>query len=483
MKTKKLLGFLLLLAVIIAAALAAWNRFGKETGGEITPIPTAGVSVVPTAEPTQGTTPTPTVKPVEVTPGPDEILITHTPTPTPEPVYPTETPAPTMEPTAIPTPIVAPTQGPTEPEVTPAPTNTPTPTPITTVWENDIVLMFQMGDDVWYKVLEDGTLVVSGTGATWDFEWDGILNAAKKAGDVFIDETIDGIDYEYYKYIDTVTSIVIEEGITRLGDYALWGRTSVLKVVIPNSLKEVGTRAFQQAGDFNEAETVEWINLDLSKLKCEDNSFVWAKGLEKYEGSTEVMATPTPRPTATPIPSPTPIPAGNPNNPKVVHTEPMGDNVVFEFWDNGYLYVKGTGKTQSVDDGYSWLYREFPFGAQTLVFGTFHQEFIDSIDYLVVEEGITEIGEWVFNDFNFHHIELPSTLKKFKGQVGMGTVDARNKNVYIHGYTDGKEFTVTAKGCYHEVLGYNYFCPLENIFNDITNKDKIKEFQMTVKWH
>ena len=32
MKTKKLIGFLFVVAVLIAAAFAAWNRFGKETG-------------------------------------------------------------------------------------------------------------------------------------------------------------------------------------------------------------------------------------------------------------------------------------------------------------------------------------------------------------------------------------------------------------------------------------------------------------------
>ncbi|MBP3594875.1 MAG: leucine-rich repeat protein [Lachnospiraceae bacterium] len=103
MKPKKLITALIILAILIAGAMVAWNRFGKETGGDITPTPTATVapteSVEPTTEPT--VEPTPTAEPTA----------TNTPVPTAEPTpEPTEAPMPTEEPTptAEPTPTEIP---------------------------------------------------------------------------------------------------------------------------------------------------------------------------------------------------------------------------------------------------------------------------------------------------------------------------------------------------------------------------------------
>ncbi len=120
MKPKKLITALIILAILIAGAMVAWNRFGKETGGDITPAPTVAAtvapteSVEPTAEPTAEPTkaPTPTAEPTA----------TNTPVPTEEP-----TPEPTAEPTEAPMPTEEPT-----------PTAEPTPTEIPVhvhVWE------------------------------------------------------------------------------------------------------------------------------------------------------------------------------------------------------------------------------------------------------------------------------------------------------------------------------------------------------------
>lgn len=118
MRTKKLITFLFIVAILIAATLVAWSRFGKETGGDITPSPTMAptATTAPTAEPTVEPTAEPTKEP------------TKEPTPT---VAPTNTPVPTEEPTPVPTeePTAEPTATP-EPTVTPTSTPSPTPTEI-----------------------------------------------------------------------------------------------------------------------------------------------------------------------------------------------------------------------------------------------------------------------------------------------------------------------------------------------------------------
>lgn len=77
MKPKKLIIVLIILAILIAGAMVAWNRFGKETGGDITPTPAPTATTAPTAEPTKSVEPTaePTVEPTKeptVTPEPTE---------------------------------------------------------------------------------------------------------------------------------------------------------------------------------------------------------------------------------------------------------------------------------------------------------------------------------------------------------------------------------------------------------------------------
>lgn len=174
MKTKKLIGFLLLLAVLIAAALVAWNRFGKETGGEITPTPTTAPTetAAPTETPHEHewiymvARPTCTqngMKWYECVCGEkkDEIETEPLNHPTTEQrvlVEPTvdeegayyvlclecgaaietgsipklePTPVPTVEPSATPVPTSTPTPVPTA-TPTPVPTSTPTPTPTNT---------------------------------------------------------------------------------------------------------------------------------------------------------------------------------------------------------------------------------------------------------------------------------------------------------------------------------------------------------------
>lgn len=112
MKPKKLITALIILAILIAVAMVAWNRFGKQTGGDITPTPTATVAPTEGAEPTAEPT--------------KEPAATETPTPTEEPAA-TNTPVPTAEPT--PEPTAEPTEAPM-PTEEPTPTAEPTPTEI-----------------------------------------------------------------------------------------------------------------------------------------------------------------------------------------------------------------------------------------------------------------------------------------------------------------------------------------------------------------
>ena len=80
----------------------------------------------------------------------------------------------------------------------------------------DIVI--QCGDNCYGTLTEDGTLTISGTGAMWDYT---------NSGDSVFDS-----------YKDEIYKVIIQEGITRIGEYVFggwingsWGRFEKIQSV------------------------------------------------------------------------------------------------------------------------------------------------------------------------------------------------------------------------------------------------------------
>lgn len=351
-----------------------------------------------------GTTPTVTTEPT--------VAPTTAPTATPEPeasVTPDILPTPIPTPTAIPTP--EPTATP-EPTPTPEPAPTATPTPVITVDKNAKLLdSVKMGDNVFYDFYDDGTLVVRGKGATRD---------VKNGFNIQVDKvSLDKKDADYKDNIfdkaPDVSFIVIEEGITEIGDWSLSGFFYTEKIEFPQSLKKVGYAAFFITMD----EAVECYGLR-SDMEFEEYALGCAfKNMPSEFAPYATTPAPLPRPTATPLP--------NPDKPRMLSSKKMGDNVTFEFWDNGYLYVKGTGATYD----YDWDF--------VLVRG----EQYSTIHNVIVEEGITYLGDFVFhsNDMDeLTYFKLPKTL------TGVGNIAGGGIGITIEGYYEGKAVTIKTTG-------------------------------------
>ena len=79
--------------------------------------------------------------------------------------------------------------------------------------------------DVTWELDNEGTLTLSGTGAVVDSYW----------SESFLS------DY----YLLQVKKVVVEEGITRLGDAAFFGGYNLKEVFLPDSLLEIGSQAFE----------------------------------------------------------------------------------------------------------------------------------------------------------------------------------------------------------------------------------------------
>lgn len=392
-------------------------------------LPTNTPTVAPTEEPTEAPTiteaPITEIPPVTEEPTPTETPVvtvepTEVPTATPEPTV-TETPVITVAPTETVIPTVTPTSTPA-PSPLPTATSTPipSPTPIVSV-DVEPEHIFQVGDNVYFKYYDGATLlVVSGTGSTWDYK----------------ESPIWGFDTLGWASHATVKTIIIEEGITRIGNFVFEYMTCANKVVFPNSLKEIGECSFKSVGSAvnykDPTATVTWVNLDLTKIKTTSTSFYGSRDLEDIEGSASVMATPTP----TPSPTPTPLP--NPNNPKKVGESSVTSSVKIEYWDNGYLVYTGKGEVcetmkTAYPDNYLMDYLPDYYKKEN----KFHT--------VVFEEGITKITDALIGYFGVSAkittVYLPKSLSIDSCGLAKGLL--LDEGQTLHWYYNGKPFTAT----------------------------------------
>lgn len=414
------------------------------------------VTVTPTAAgvPEETAAPTLTEIPTELPAAPTESAETAAPT---EPVV-TEAPAETVAPevteepevtvipdgteneepvlTSAPTPSPMPTA-----TSTPVPTNTPDTIPTVTEG-NGLKFRCQMGDNVWYEYYEDGLLLVTGTGSTWDFGKNSEHGSMREQQYQGEDKAV--VD----SMINAVKEITIAEGITGIGDYALGVYENVNKIVIPSTLKEVGAYGLRSVGE--DADTTEWIGLDLSKINAHEEAFLWANGLESMDTSSLIIQlTPTP----TPLP-PTPTPIPDPDNPRLIHTQSMGNKVEYEFWDTGYIYAEGSGKIKDLPDMYMWP--QLPEGTLSIM------------DYYIAAEGITELGNWCI-PAAVNEIWLPKSLQS----IDEYTNNYIGRGMTLHWYYEGKAVTITTNDWSVE-LSYVYDC--------LVGEKSPEEYALEIVW-
>ena len=105
------------------------------------------------------------------------------------------------------------------------------------------------GDNVTWRLSDDGTLTISGTGKMKDYNdynncapWDSVRSQIKS---VVIERGVTSIgDYAFY-YCDIMTSVTIPNSVTSIGTFALNNCTSLTSVTIPNSVTSIGDCAFE----------------------------------------------------------------------------------------------------------------------------------------------------------------------------------------------------------------------------------------------
>ena len=95
------------------------------------------------------------------------------------------------------------------------------------VARGNVIASGSCGKNVNYELYDDYTLRIFGKGAMSNYDYECYAPW--------------GYGSSWYSYIK---SVVIEDGVTRIGAYAFYACASLTEVIIPNSVKSLGTHAF-----------------------------------------------------------------------------------------------------------------------------------------------------------------------------------------------------------------------------------------------
>ncbi len=115
------------------------------------------------------------------------------------------------------------------------------------------VISKKCGDDAYWKLDDDGTLIIYGKGKMYDYAYHvgaGSYNAPpwlefkNKIKKVIIKDGITSIGFAGFTYCSGFTSITIPDSVTEIGDYAFCGCESLKSITIPDGVTEIGYKLF-----------------------------------------------------------------------------------------------------------------------------------------------------------------------------------------------------------------------------------------------
>lgn len=93
------------------------------------------------------------------------------------------------------------------------------------------------------EVVQSGTFGADGTNLTWTLDADGVLTiSGSGAMDDF--DSITTRKAPFYPYRSSIKKVVIEKGVTSIGEWTFYEHEALESVTIPDSVKSIGYAAF-----------------------------------------------------------------------------------------------------------------------------------------------------------------------------------------------------------------------------------------------
>ena len=107
-------------------------------------------------------------------------------------------------------------------------------------------------DNLTWKLYADGTLNISGAGAMKDYDYDNNPSPASQKKDsvkkVVIEDGVTSIGNSAFDSCSNLTSITIPDSVSSIGNFVFYGCVSLTSITIPNSVISIGSHAFSGCG-------------------------------------------------------------------------------------------------------------------------------------------------------------------------------------------------------------------------------------------
>lgn len=105
----------------------------------------------------------------------------------------------------------------------------------------EIVDSGNCGDNLTWTLDSEGTLTISGTGTIDDAPWKSVSDDVKQ---VVIENGVSGIGESAFSNCENLTGIDIPASVTSIGDYAFYCCTSLTNITLPEGVTHIGESAF-----------------------------------------------------------------------------------------------------------------------------------------------------------------------------------------------------------------------------------------------
>ena len=229
------------------------------------------------------------------------------------------------------------------------------------------------GDNVSWVLPLDGTLTISGTGAMEDYDIDNApwYSFRSQVKSVVIEDGVTRIGISAFKNCDALTDVTIPNGVSSIGEYAFSDCSSLTSVTIPNSVTYIGYWAFSDCDSL----TSVTIPGSVTKIggsvfyDCDALTDIYYDGYGidwlKVDGSLSSLTGYTVR-----------------FKENLYGKGMCGDNVSWVMTADGTLTISGTGEMADSDS----VEAPAPWDGC--------QKYIKSI---IIEDGVTGIGRYAFN--------------------------------------------------------------------------------------
>lgn len=135
------------------------------------------------------------------------------------------------------------------------------------ITEVKIVEEGQCGDNVYWKLDEEGTLTIYGKGDTWNYTYNDapwytsrpkklivetgvtgigerLFNKSTQLSSISLPDSVTSIGKNTFAYCTSLTSVTLPDSVTSLGSHAFWKCSSLRNAVIGSGVTSMGTYAF-----------------------------------------------------------------------------------------------------------------------------------------------------------------------------------------------------------------------------------------------